>query len=165
MQRNIVETALGALVLLVAAGFLFFFMRTTDIRADSSGYSVTAKFSSVDGLQTGAPVRISGIKVGQVAGFSLDPVTYAAIVSLRIDDGVKLPMDTSAVVASAGLLDGKFLTLQPGADEEMMTDGGRIEYTQSTPSLEQLLGQVIFSLNKDKDKDEGPTDKTVPEMP
>jgi phospholipid/cholesterol/gamma-HCH transport system substrate-binding protein len=73
---------------------------------------------------------------------------------MNINDDVKLPKDTSAVVASAGFLDGKFLTLQPGSDEETLNPGDRIDYTQSTPSLEQLLGQVIFSLNKDKPKDE-----------
>lgn len=149
MQRNIMETVLGGVVLLVAAGFLFFFYRATDIKP-VGGYALTAHFSKVDGLQTGAPVRVSGVKVGQVTSFALDPKTYMAVVTMNIEDSIKLPKDTAAVVASAGLLDGKFMTLEPGSDEETLKPGERIEYTQSTPSLEQLLGQVIFSLNKDK---------------
>lgn len=152
MQRNIVETILGAVVLLVAALFSLFFYRTTDI-APASGYELTAAFSKIDGLDAGAPVRVSGVKVGQVLGFTLDPKTYRAIVTMNIDSGVKLPRDTAAVVASSGLLDGKFMTLEPGAEEDMLKPGERIQYTQSTPSLEQLLGQVIFSLTKNKDDD------------
>jgi phospholipid/cholesterol/gamma-HCH transport system substrate-binding protein len=147
MQRNIAETILGAVVLLVATGFLVFFYKTTDIRP-ASGYELTASFSKIDGLQPGSEVRISGVKVGQVLGFELDKDSYNAIVHVSIDPSVKLPKDTAAVVASAGLMDGKFMTLEPGGEEEFLKPGDRIEYTQSTPSLEQMLGQFIFSATK-----------------
>ena len=169
MQRNIVETILGAIVLLVAGLFALFFYRTTDIRP-ATGYELTAAFSKIDGLDAGAPVRVSGVKVGQVLGFTLDPKSYRAIVSLNINSDIQLPKDTAAVVASSGLLDGKFMTLEPGADDEMLKPGDRIQYTQSTPSLEQMLGQVIFSLTKDKgdNKDgdnKGADDKTAAPAP
>jgi phospholipid/cholesterol/gamma-HCH transport system substrate-binding protein len=162
MQRNILETVMGAVVLIVAAGFLFFFSRTTDIKP-VSGYQLTADFSKIDGLETGSPVRISGVKVGQVLSFHLDPESYNAVVTMNIEDGIKLPKDTAAVVVSAGMLDGKFMSLEPGADEEMLTPGDKIAYTQSTPSLEQMLGQVIFSLNKDKTEDK--PEPMAPESP
>jgi phospholipid/cholesterol/gamma-HCH transport system substrate-binding protein len=153
MQKNIVETILGAVVLLVAGGFLLFFYKTTDIHP-SSGYVLTAAFSKIDGLDNGSPVRISGVKIGQVLDFKLDPKNFRAIVRMNINDDVKLPKDTAAVIASSGLLDGKFMTLEPGSDEEFLKPGDQIEFTQSTPGLEQLLGQVIFSLtNKDKGDD------------
>lgn len=163
MQRNAVETMMGAVVLLVAIGFLFFFYRTTDIGPASGGYELRANFSKIDGLTTGAPVRISGVKVGQVTGFELDRDNYQAVVRMAIDDGVKVPADTAAVINSDGLLGGKFMTLEPGSDEEMLASGGRVEYTQSTPSIEQLLGQVIFSLTKEKggDKEDAKEEETA----
>lgn len=165
MQRNVVETILGAVVLLIAGGFLFFFQKTAEIRHDG-GYEISAAFNKIDGLETGSPVRISGVKVGQVTSFKLNPDTYQAEVTMSINDGIKIPKDTAAVIASAGLLDGKFMTLEPGSDDEVLPAGGKIEYTQSTPSLEQLLGQVIFSLtDKKKDAPEGPATPQVPEMP
>ncbi len=159
MKRNVVETILGAVVLVVAGGFLFFFYRTTDIRP-VAGYEVTAAFSKIDGLETGSPVRISGVKVGQVLDFKLDPENYTAIVRMNIQDGIKLPKDTAAVISSGGLLDGKFMTLEPGADEDMMEAGDKIAYTQSTPSLEQLLGQVVFSLSKTKKEGDAAAEET-----
>lgn len=162
MQRNIVETVLGAVVLLVAGAFVVFFMRTADVGAGGAdGYTLTASFSKVDGLQKGADVRVSGIKVGRVTDFRLDPRNYTALVTMSIDKSVSLPRDTAAVVASAGLLDGKFMTLEPGSDEEMIPPGGRIEYTQASASLEQLLGQVIFSLTK---KDDGEAKAAAPDQ-
>ncbi|MDY0008971.1 MAG: outer membrane lipid asymmetry maintenance protein MlaD, partial [Bdellovibrionales bacterium] len=145
MKRNIVETAMGAVVLLVAAGFAFFFHTTAQL-GGKDGYELKARFSKIDGLENGSAVKVSGVKVGRVLGFSLDPESYQAEVRLTIDNNVKLPRDTAAVIASAGLLDGKFLTLEPGADDDMLAAGDFIEYTQSTPGLEQLLGQVIFSM-------------------
>lgn len=150
MQKNLVETILGAVVLLVAGGFLAFFYKTTDIHPET-GYTITAAFSTIDGLDTGSAVKVSGVKVGQVLDFSLDPQNYRAIVRMNINDGVKLPKDTAAVIASSGLLDGKFMSLQPGSDDAMLQTGDQINFTQSTPGLEELLGQVIFSMTKDKD--------------
>jgi len=152
MKRNIVETVLGAVVLMVAAGFLAFFYQTTDIKP-SSGYEITAAFSKIDGLETGSAVKVSGVKVGQVIDFNLNPDTYRAIVRLNIKNGVELPLDTAAIIASEGLLGGKFLSLEPGSDEEFLEAGDQIDFTQSTPGLEQLLGQVIFSMQKSDNKE------------
>jgi len=150
MKRNIVETVLGAIVLTVAAGFLAFFYETTDIKP-TSGYEITAAFSKIDGLETGSPVKISGVKVGQVIGFSLNEDNYRAIVRMNIKNGINIPSDTAAIIASEGLLGGKFMSLEPGSDQEFLEAGDQIEFTQSTPGLEQLLGQVIFSMQKDKE--------------
>jgi len=145
MRRNVIETVLGGVVLAVAAFFLAFAYKSADLRK-VQGYELTANFSSITGLQSGADVRISGVKVGSVSSLTLDPKSYQAVVHLSIDHTVKLPKDTAAVIASESLLGGKFLSLEPGGDPDMIKPNGRVEYTQSTPGLEQLLGQVIFSL-------------------
>jgi phospholipid/cholesterol/gamma-HCH transport system substrate-binding protein len=67
---------------------------------------------------------------------------------MSIDPSIKLPKDTVAVIASESLLGGKYMSLQPGGDPDEIQPGGRIDFTQSTPGLEQLLGQVIFSMQQ-----------------
>lgn len=154
MRRNMIETVLGAVVLVVAAFFLVFAYTSADLRR-VEGYPLTADFSSIAGLTNGSDVRISGVKVGTVTGLTLNGETYQAVVHMSIDPGIKLPQDTAALVASESLLGGKFLALEPGGDEQTIPAGGRIQYTQSSPGLEQLLGQVIFSLqNVGKSGDE-----------
>ncbi|MCW2244493.1 phospholipid/cholesterol/gamma-HCH transport system substrate-binding protein [Azospirillum fermentarium] len=145
MRRNSIETVLGGVVLAVAGLFLVFAYTSADLRK-VSGYELTAAFSSISGLQPGADVRISGVKVGTVTEMTLDQKTFQAIVHLSVGNGIKLPVDTAALVASESLLGGKYLALEPGGEEQMLPVGGRIQYTQSTPGIEQLLGQVIFSL-------------------
>ncbi|HYD65955.1 outer membrane lipid asymmetry maintenance protein MlaD [Azospirillum sp.] len=162
MRRNVIETVLGGVVLVVAGFFLVFAYTSADLRK-VDGYEVTARFGSISGLQSGADVRISGVKVGTVTSLTLDPKSYQAVVHLSIAPDVKLPKDTAAVVASESLLGGKFMALEPGGDPDMIAPGGRIEYTQSTPGLEQLLGQVIFSLQSNaKGGDKAETGKDAP---
>lgn len=145
MRRNSIETVLGGVVLAVAGLFLVFAYTSADLRK-VTGYELTAAFSSISGLQPGSDVRISGVKVGTVTEMTLDQKTYQAIVHMSVAEGIKLPTDTAALVASESLLGGKYLALEPGGEEKMIAPGGRIQYTQSTPGIEQLLGQVIFSL-------------------
>ncbi len=156
MQRNLAETVLGAAVLLIAGGFLLYFSQNIS-HAPSNGYTLSAAFTKADGIDSGAIVRVSGITVGKITAMKLNPDTYQAEVEMTVDSNVKLPLDTAAVIASEGMLGGKFISLEPGADEEILKDGDRLEYTQSPPGLEQLLGQVIFTLtNNNDDKKDAP---------
>lgn len=147
MRRNVIETVLGGVVLAVAALFLVFAYTSANLRS-VQGYDLNAEFSSIAGLQTGGDVRISGVKVGTVTSKSLDPKNFLAVVHFTVDPAIKLPRDTVAVVASESLLGGKFLELDPGGDTAVLAPGARIEYTQSSPGLEQLLGQMIYSFQQ-----------------
>ena len=75
----------------------------------------------------GSDVRISGIKVGSVAARALDPQTYAAIVTMTIDDGVSLPDDTIASIANEGPLGGRYVRLEPGTSATALASGGVIK--------------------------------------
>ncbi len=144
MGKNLIETLMGAVVIAVAAIFMMFAYSKADIGA-VDGYLVTAKFDRVDGIDVGGDVRLSGIKVGTVIDQIVDPNTYFAVVTLSIDDSIKLPTDTSAACTSSGLLGSKYLNLSPGADDQMIAAGGEIESTQGCIDLFALLGQMIFS--------------------
>jgi phospholipid/cholesterol/gamma-HCH transport system substrate-binding protein len=143
MARNLLETLLGAVVLIVAIVFLVFAYRSSQIR-EGGGYELVAQFSQVDGLDAGADVRISGIKVGSVMQQTLDPTTYQAEVRFTVRDGIELPSDSSAAIVTSGLLGGKYLQLVPGGDTVMLKPGEEITLTQSALNLEDLIGQAIF---------------------
>jgi len=150
MKRNAIETIMGAVVLVVAAFFIVFAYSSADIAA-VKGYEVSAKFDRVDGIRQGTDVRMSGIKVGTVIGEKLEPETYFAVLTLSIDNAVKLPTDTSAKIVSDGLLGSKYVALEPGADEKLLRTGGEITHTQSAINLEDLVSRYIFSGSSKKD--------------
>lgn len=144
MNRNILETVLGAVVLVVAIGFLYYAYQNNS-STDGGSYSLLAQFDRIDGLDNGADVRIGGIKVGSVTEQTLDPATYRAKVAFTVQDGVELPLDSSAAIMSDGLLGGKYLSLEPGGDIDMLEQGDEITLTQSSIRLEDLIGQLIYS--------------------
>lgn len=143
MRRNPIETVLGAVVLVIAAIFLFFAYSTAQV-ATRDGYEVEATFLKVGGLQVGSDVRISGVNVGTVVDQSLDHQTYEARVRLVIDPAVSLPKDTVASIVGDGLLGGKYVDLRPGQSSSMIQGGGVIENSQDFQSLEDLVGEIIF---------------------
>jgi phospholipid/cholesterol/gamma-HCH transport system substrate-binding protein len=145
---------MGAVVLVVAALFLLFSYKTSELRA-VPGYELSADFERVDGIRQGGDVRISGIKIGSIMGEKLDPKTFLADVRMSIDPTIKLPDDTVAEIVSAGLLGDKYMSLVPGGSDKVIPPGGKIKYTQSSVSLENLLGQMIFSAPGAKKPGEG----------
>jgi len=149
MNRNAVETIMGAVVLVVAAVFLFFAYTTTQVNA-TGGTQYTAQFDRVDGLRDGGDVKISGIKVGTVESQSLDPKTFLATVTINIDPRIKLPEDSVAVITSPGLLGDNFLSIEPGNDDKNIPPGGRITHTQAAMNLQSLIGQVIYNAGQNK---------------
>lgn len=153
MKRSVAETILGAVVVIVAGLFLSYSLKSANVSA-ADGYVINADFSGIGGLAAGDDVMISGVKVGHVLDVELLPETYLARVHIYIKNGYQLPADTAALITSKSLLGGTLLALEPGADEEMIENGGRIEYTQAPQNLEQLLGQFIFSMQDSDDKAE-----------
>jgi phospholipid/cholesterol/gamma-HCH transport system substrate-binding protein len=165
MSRNAVETMMGAVVLVVAALFLFFAYSTSQVRR-VSGYELTARFNRVEGLRDGGDVRISGIKIGSIISQELDPTSFVAVVKISVDPSIKLPVDTVATISSSGLFGDKFLSLEPGNEDKTIAPGGAIEHTQSPMSLESLIGQYIFSQQQPAKKgDEGGAPASKDELP
>jgi phospholipid/cholesterol/gamma-HCH transport system substrate-binding protein len=110
--------------------------------AASGGYTVSASFGRIDGLNIGDEVRMSGIKIGEVARMRLGK-SFEAIVDLRIDNPVGLPTDTSAAIHTDGLFGSKHVVLVPGADDTELKAGGRIDLTQDAVVVTDLLDLII----------------------
>lgn len=159
MKGNVIETVMGAVLLVVAALFLFFAYNTSQFRS-VTGYELSANFEHIDGIRDGSDVRISGIKVGSVLSTTLDPKTFLATVKMSVEPNVKLPDDSVAEIVSSSLLGDKYMSLVPGGSDNDIPPGGQIKYTQSSVSLEHLIGQMMFSPPGGKKSGEGESSGT-----
>lgn len=138
MRNNLVETLMGAVVLVITGGFLYFAFSNAGV-GGAGGNTYFAHFDKIDGLATGGEVKISGIKVGTIIGQHLDADTYEAVVEMNIDDAIELPEDTFAKITSEGLLGGNYLVLDPGGSDVMLESGDQITETQGAVDLLGLL--------------------------
>ena len=146
MNRNLLETILGAFVLIGAIVFFVYASQSAD-SGPVEGYSVTASFSDIGALREGNDVRIGGVTIGTVKGITLNPDSFMANLSMSINPDIRLPDDTGALIVSEGLMGGAYVALEPGGSEDFLSEGGRIAYTQAATNLEQLLGKFIFTLS------------------
>ena len=161
MKNTTVETAIGALVILIAAGFFAFAYSTSGKGSTTGGYTLKAEFDNIAGVNTGTDVRLAGIKVGTVVSQTLNPDNYQAVVTMSIDPKVKLTDDTTAKVTSEGLLGANFIALDPGGSETLLANGGQIMNTQGAVDIWTLISTAMFD-NKSKGGGDQPAQNTQP---
>jgi phospholipid/cholesterol/gamma-HCH transport system substrate-binding protein len=133
------EVLVGAAVLAVAVGFAVFAAQGTGLGRDPESYPLIASFRSVEGISVGTDVRLAGVKVGTITDLKLNPETFFADATLTMRKDVSLPVDSTILISSEGLLGGSFVEVQPGGALENLEPGGEIEDTQGAVSLITLL--------------------------
>jgi len=156
MSRKRVELWVGAFVIaaMLSLAILAFSVAGLSLRGEGRSYTLYASFSNVGGLKVRSPVKLGGVVVGRVEEISLDVKSYMPIVRLAMFENRGFYPETSSLsILTSGLLGEQYIGIQPGfIDEEiaMLADGDRIEDTKSALVLEDLIGQFIYSINKDK---------------
>lgn len=145
MKNSTVETLIGAAVILIAAAFFFFAYKASDKGEAAGAYRLSAEFDNAEGVSVGTDVRIAGVKIGSVVGFTLNPENFQANVAMDVDPKVKLTDDATAKVTAEGLLGSKFISLEQGGSETMLADGGVISNTQGAVDIWSLISQAMFA--------------------
>ena len=146
MNRTTIDLWVGIFVALGLGAIVFLSMKVGNLANFKSdeGYHIEARFDNIGGLKQRAPVRSAGVVVGRVERIRLDPKTYEAIATLRIEPSYQFTKDTIASILTSGLLGEVYVGLDPGGDTAMLKDGDRINKTQSAVVLEKMISQFMF---------------------
>jgi phospholipid/cholesterol/gamma-HCH transport system substrate-binding protein len=158
MSQRSIEVKVGALIL-VALGLLAAFVVVMGGLSFEPTLTVNVSFQNPGGLQTGAPVRISGVKVGRVAaiefrGGKLDPVTRrpepviraVAEIEMRYHDAIR--ENSRWFVTSQGVLGEMFLAVEPGPPDRPLLQDGAVVQGISPPRLDLLLAESYELLHR-----------------
>jgi phospholipid/cholesterol/gamma-HCH transport system substrate-binding protein len=146
MNRSTIDLWVGIFVVVGIGALAFLSLKVGNLTSVSSapGYHLEAAFDNIGGLKLRAPVKAAGVVVGRVEQIKLDPQSYQAVVSMKIDRGFQFTKDTIASILTSGLLGEVYIGLDSGGDTQMLADGARIGKTQSAMVLEKLIGQFMF---------------------
>ncbi len=152
--KNSIEFMAGLFLLLGIAALVVLAMAATDAGSSlrSGSYNLSARFTNIGDLKLRAPVTIGGVTVGSVENIELDPVSFEALVSLKINkDFSEIPDDTSASILTSGILGDQYIGLEPGGSLDSLQEGDEILITQPALVIEQLIGKYLFNTGKEEE--------------
>ncbi len=132
---------------LLAFGYLALQLGEVSFLSSSSKYIIKAEFDNVSGVKKGASVQIAGVVVGDVSGVELGQ-DELAVLSLRLDKEVKVPVDSIASVKSQGIIGDKYIQLSLGGNEEILAAGAVLTETESAIDIESLISKFAFGSAK-----------------
>ena len=147
MNSNSRATAVGVFVLIGLLCLAYMTIKLGKMEFFSNeGFELQAVFTNVSGLRVGADIEMAGIPVGHVSKISLrrTPTDTTAIVTLRINQDLKLPDDTIASVKTAGLIGDKFIAVAPGGSPDILKAGDEITDTEPSIDLGSLISKYAF---------------------
>ena len=154
MTTRFMEITVGLFVAIGAAALFILAMNVSNLATSSSGggYEVFGYFENIGGLKVRSPVKVSGVKVGQVKEIIYDKQQLQAKVVLLISmkDHI-FSTDTAASIYTAGLLGEQYVALEPGAEDDTLKQGDRIIFTQSAVVLEEIISKFISNMATKKD--------------
>lgn len=145
MKKITAETIVGVFTLagIVCVGYMTVKLGKLPFFSDS-GYSLSARFTSVSGLRVGSPVEIHGIQVGTVEHLEIDQEKDMAVVRVRIQRNANVFDDGSAAIKTSGLIGDKFVKIEPGGSGTLLKPNDWITETASPLDIEDLIGKYAF---------------------
>ncbi|MDL2216800.1 outer membrane lipid asymmetry maintenance protein MlaD [Desulfovibrio sp. OttesenSCG-928-M14] len=144
MKKYSLEFSVGIFMLIGLACLAYLTVKLGKMELfGNDGYTLTAGFSSVAGLKTGANVEMAGVPVGKVTGIRMDK-NYRAVVTLLINKDVALSEDAMASVKTSGLIGDKYISMSSGGSEVMLANGDEITETEPAVDIEALISKYVF---------------------
>lgn len=126
MRKPNLELKVGLFVLVALAGLTWLVVRSGDFYM-KPGYTVRFLFDTVTGIDSGSPVCLAGVPVGDVTEISVVRDASGASrveVQARIRQGVQIEEDAEVRVSALGLLGEKFVDIAPGtAGKPLLANG------------------------------------------
>ena len=152
-KRFGLDLAVGFFMIMGFLALLFMVFKVSGIQelTQKKSYQVTADFANIGGLKVRAPVTISGVKVGEVTDIALEAGRLNAKVTMSLVKNKPIPYeDTSARILTEGLLGSNYISIVPGFEDDpnhpYLKSGDVIEKTQEAVILENIIGQLLFSV-------------------
>ncbi len=148
-KRLSLEFKVG-LFTIIALLLLFVFIFTQTKKGQWRGYEIGVTFDYIGGLDIGAPVRLSGVRVGEVRSIKILPEPMPKVlIKLRLKRDVKIGKNSRITIRTLGIIGEKYVEILPSSEKEYISKGEIVEGVNPL-SLEKFvtIGQdAILNLN------------------
>lgn len=125
---------------------LVIFLIGDERRLFSSAVTFHCKFGDVQGLKSGAPIRMGGIDIGHVdgVGYGSDPLDTTIYVSLSVvrSEAGRVKRDSVAKIGTKGLLGDKMIEITKGQAREAVPPGGELEAEEPGDMMNKVSGMA-----------------------
>ena len=155
-EERSIEVKVGILIL-VSLGILSAFILVMGGISFQKTYTVYVDFDNPGGLQSGAPVRIAGVKVGDVEelafmGGIVDPKVNRRVLvraKLKVQEKVRTTIhdDADFYVTTQGVLGEQFLQIDPGSPNRPVLAENAIVKGIDPPRLDLFLAKAYELLD------------------
>lgn len=144
--RSSYAVGTGLFIVLGFAALAYLATQTSSVANVRQGdsYVVEAQFTNIGQLKERAPVKVAGVRVGQVQSIALKPGGDVADVKLSIEKAYdRIPQDSVATIFTSGLLGDQYVGIEYGTSKQVVAAGGTLARTKSTQPLEEMLGKFF----------------------
>ncbi len=104
--------------------------------------NIQSRFNNIEGLKSGAPVRLSGYTIGSISSIVLaDDSVGSVIVTMRIDQELRhfIRIDSEASIKTEGLVGKKIVSITPGSPDQPVADEGSFIKSKNPMNITQLM--------------------------
>lgn len=135
------EAKIGLFVVMALGALLFLSTQVTSLgKWGSEGYIIQAYIDDASGIEKHTHVLMNGVTIGDVEEITIEGKRVK--LRLMIDKGVKIPVDSSVIVAQESLLGSKVLNIAVGDSASFIAEGGTLSQSKQFASFDQTSDSV-----------------------
>ena len=142
----------GLLLLAIVAGMIAIVMIGGEEGLLHQRYELRTRMKAVNGLESGAPVWLSGVNVGNVSRVYFvedDAGSTKVEVVMKVRSSAKklIRRDSHAYIGTLGLLGDKYIALTPGNPDSAIAKPGSYLKSDNPVDIERVISQSVGTIN------------------
>jgi phospholipid/cholesterol/gamma-HCH transport system substrate-binding protein len=135
------EARIGLFVVVILGALLFLSTQVTSIgKWGQKGYPVEAYVDDASGVEKHTHVSMSGVEIGDVDNITIEGKKVR--LTLKINEGVKIPEDSLVIVAQESLLGSKVINIVAGDSTSNLSEGGVLMQSKRYASFDQTSDSI-----------------------
>ena len=111
-------------------------------------YNLKTSFDNVQGLKSGAIVRVAGVEVGKVTDVRLSGTGVEVLLSIKEENQSRVTTDSRASIGSMSLLGEPLIDVSPSTTGTPLKDGDTIKSVPPAPLMSDVTASANASITE-----------------